>query len=61
MEDVKSFAGQYTVGVIIMWLCPQCGLENTEDRVVCKDCGGLRGHEAGTGKTKDLEELFFDW
>lgn len=44
-----------------MWICPQCGLENTHDRVVCKDCEGIRVNEVSISeKSGDLEEIFFD-
>jgi hypothetical protein len=44
-----------------MWICQQCGLENTHDRVVCKDCDGIRAHEVRDAENSEyLEELFFD-
>ena len=44
-----------------MWICPQCGLENTHDRVVCKDCDGIRVNEVRVSENSgDLEEVFFD-
>jgi hypothetical protein len=43
-----------------MWICPQCGLENTHDKVVCRDCDGIRVDEVRASDSIDLEELFFD-
>lgn len=44
-----------------MWICPQCGLENTQDRVVCKDCDGIRENEAIASENSEyIEQIFFD-
>ncbi len=44
-----------------MWLCQQCGLENTEDRVVCKNCDGIKVKDADDSMIiKSLEEQFFE-
>jgi hypothetical protein len=44
-----------------MWICPQCGLENSPDRVICKDCDGIRADEIRASENGDhLMEMFFD-
>ena len=44
-----------------MWFCQQCGLENTEGRVTCKDCDGIRVAEADDLMIdRNLEELFLE-
>ena len=46
---------------IVLWPCPYCGHENSEELSVCENCGTLRFDEIGdSGDNKDPEDLFFD-